>query len=83
MQSLKNRKNSIELPRRDADSIVANREFPPIRQRPRAHVNFGRGVALELQLDADQVLEDLDQVSRVGLNGGERIMGHLGVTFTD
>ena len=81
MQALKDRKDAIELIAWNPDPVVADGEFPSIREHLCPHVNFGRGVALELQRVADQVLEDLDQVRRAGPDGGERIMSHLRVTF--
>ena len=71
MQALKDRKDAIELIARHPDPVVADGEFPSIRERLGPHVNLGRGVALELQRVADQVLEDLDQVRRAGPDGGE------------
>jgi len=46
-------------------------------------VNLGGSVSLKLQRVADQVLEDLRQVRRVGMDNGKRIMGHFRVMFTD
>ena len=61
--------------RRDADAVVAHREDPLLTGPLGRDVDARRAVA-ELQRVADQVLEELDELGRVGEHRGQVIMGH-------
>ncbi len=75
VQPLEDLEDPLPVLGRDADAIVAHREDPLLTGPLGRDVDARRAVA-ELQRVADQVLEELDELDRVGEHRGQVIMGH-------
>src|SRR5947208_15730283 len=77
VQALEHHEDALEVLRLDADAVVAHREFPFRALVGGAHVHGGRGIGLaELQRVADQVLEQLRELSFVAMDRRQLVLRH-------
>ena len=71
MQALEQHEDALEVFAGDADAVVVHCESPLMTGRLDAQVHHRRLVAAELDRVGQQVLEQLQQLHRVALDGGQ------------
>src|SRR2546427_62363 len=83
VKSLKDHEDALEVFRRDADAVVPDGEHAFRRARLRADMDLGSLAAAELDGVADEVLQQLDELSLVGHDSGQFVARHQGARLPD
>src|ERR1035437_9994628 len=83
VQALEDLENAFEILRIDADAVVLHPEDPAPLLGPGADMDLQGLLTVELQGVADEVLEELHELSGIHGEGGQRIVGHGGVRGFD
>ena len=79
VESLEQREDPLLILRLDADAIVAHTERPHATLAHCRDVHVRRFIwAVELDAVGDQVLKQLAELSRIALQHGQIVTGHLG-----
>jgi hypothetical protein len=74
VQALKHAKNAVGILRVDANAIVAHGEDPFLIRACYAYMHSWLLIPMELDGITDEVLHQLDELSRVPYDGRQRIM---------
>ena len=83
VQALEDQEDAILVLRVDADAVVAHGEQPMVSLPAGVHVDLRRRFAAELQRVADEVLEQLGQLRRVGPDGRQFAVRDFGSCLLD
>src|SRR5271157_6152458 len=81
VQALKDHEDPFGMLRVDSDAVISHGKAPLAIHFLRRNVDARRGRAVKLESVADQVLNELEQLSLVGPHRRQRIMGDNSARF--
>src|SRR5437016_832803 len=78
IDALEHAEDAVPVPGIDSDPVVTHREHPDVVVRNCGYVNFGSGLAPELDRVVNQACQYVDHLVWIAVQLGKRIVGHHG-----